>query len=156
MWALLALLIGGCGPKQEKFFVGLKNETAEPLTIGFAKEGGGPYEYAWASPEEAAMEQVVLVQDPKAPKDWGIAVPAGKEATTGPISGKFDLAAKPTLRVYRGDLMLSQIVAISRNSANRIDIPLQVGDNYFIVFDRDEILVARPALPPPFSPKTRR
>lgn len=140
---LFAGLLVGCGPRQEQFFIALRNQTSEPLTIGLAKEAGGPYEYAWATPEEAAMEQAVLVQDPKAPKDWGIAVPAGKEASAGPIPGKFGPNARPFLRVYRGDLMLSQIVAISRDSSNRIDLPLRVGENRFEVTDRDGTLVSR-------------
>lgn len=132
----------GCGPKEEKFAIEVHNATKGPLTIGLAKERGGPYEYLWATPEEAAMERVVPAQDPKAPRNWGLPVAAGKTAFTGSIAGRFQGEARPMLRVYGGDLTLEHILAVERGSRDRLDLSLTPGMNVFWIDERDGRLSA--------------
>lgn len=143
---LAPLLSLGCGPKEQQFAVAVKNGTDGPITVGLAKEGGGPYEYEWATPEQAAMERVTDVPDPKAPRNWGLTVPPGRIADRGTVKGRFARGARPVLRVYGSDHPLEQILAISRGSSNRVDVNLSPGRNEYTVVKRDGRLVAEPGV----------
>src|SRR4051812_48555186 len=92
--AALPLLSLACGPTERTYSVAVRNGTDRPITIGLAKEGGGPYEPIWAAPEELAMEPASAKPDPRAVgRSWGVTVLPGKRGEAGPVSGKFDSGA---------------------------------------------------------------
>jgi hypothetical protein len=125
-----AVLMAGCA-QTRSYQVAVRNETAAPITVGFAKEEGGPYEPQWATPEEVAMEHP---GDPEHGWD-SVVVPPGKTGAAGPLQGKFDTTAKASLRVYAGTGELNELLAISRGSPRRADVPLAPGRNALIVRD---------------------
>ena len=126
---VLALLLVGCAEKHT-FQIAVRNETSEPLTAGLAKEGG-KYEAQWASPEEAVLH---TTGDDE--RGWdSVVVPPGETRSAGPVTGDFSGGAIAMLRVYKGDLKLSDVLAISRGSPNRLDIALDEGRNAIIVRD---------------------
>jgi hypothetical protein len=141
--AILPLLSLACGPKERTYSVVVRNATERPITIGLAKEGGGPYEAIWAAPEDIAMEPASRQPDPRAMgRSWGVTVPPGKRGEAGPVKGTFDSGAKATLRVYSGDLTGPEILAVSRGSPNRVDVELHEGANAYTIQNRGGKLVA--------------
>ena len=127
--AVLSLALVGCSATQT-YQVSVRNNTNGPVTIGLVKEGG-PFERQWASPEDAAIHDA----EPS-PRMWA-AVPAGKTADTGPITGKFDNKSQAILRVYQGNLNLTQILSVNRDAPDRVDLPLHPGLNQIQVNDRN-------------------
>ncbi len=142
---LVAFAAVGCAPETRSYTIDLKNNSGVPLTIGLAKDGG-PYEFLWASPEDAAMEASAREE-----RVWGRVVPPGKTAYGTPIKGKFDSSSRAMLRVYRGDMPLSAILATSRGDLDRLDLPLSPGANAFIITDPNGLLEAQRLQPPPPS-----
>ena len=125
--AFATFLTTGCA-RTEKFDVSVRNDTAGALTLALTKDGP-PFESVWSSPEDLAIES------PRADEQHGFVVlPPGKEAAVA-IEGKFDPGTRGVLRVYRGDLQISDMTAIGPASPNRIDLPLQPGPNSFVIDD---------------------
>ena len=122
-------LLAGCA-QTRSYQVAVRNETQDPITVGFAKEEGGPFEPQWATPEDVAIEH----QGPEHGWD-SVVVPPGKTGVAGPLEGKFDSTAKATLRIYAGSGELNELLAISRGSPRRADVPLAPGRNALIVRD---------------------
>ena len=143
-----AAALPGCAHTRS-YQVAVRNETAEPITVGFAKEEGGPFEPAWATPEQVAIESPTYTE-----RTWdSVVVPPGKTGVAGPLEGRFDSAARAFLRVYAATGALNELLAISRGSARRADIPLEPGRNALIVHDlQGRIVVERVNLPPPAKP----
>ena len=124
------LLLAGCADTRT-YQIAVRNETSQPITIGVAKEGG-KYEPQWASPEDAALH--TESHDERA---WqSVVVPKGKTGYTGPLKGSFSGGAEAKLRVYGGDLLLSDVLAVSHGSPSRVDVPLSPGRNAIIIHDR--------------------
>ena len=124
---VLALLLVGCAEKHT-FQIAVRNETNKPLTAGLAKEGG-KYEAQWASPEQAVLH---TTSDDE--RGWdSVVVPPGETRSAGPVTGDFSGGAYAALRVYAGDLELSDVLSISRRSPDRLDVPLDPGRNAIIV-----------------------
>jgi hypothetical protein len=116
---------GGCA-RTEKFDVTVRNDTAGPVTIALTKDGP-PFERVWASPEDLAIES------PKANEQHGyLMLPPGKVADVS-VQGKFDGGTNGYVRVYRGDLQISDMIAIGPSSPNRLDVPLRPGANAIVV-----------------------
>lgn len=137
------LVLAGCGPsvRTEMFDVFVTNATNGPITISLAKEstGGrpGPYEPAWATPEDIAVET------PKNNEKWGLAaIPPGKTASVEKMSGQFDDRSRGMVRAYRGDATISQMLARAADSPDRVDVPLKPGRNEITIVDKDGRLVA--------------
>jgi hypothetical protein len=121
------LLVVGCTPTYS-FQVAVRNETKGPVTMGLVKEGGRG-QPQWRTPESAAMGAEAGNE-----RAWdSIVVPPGKTGYAGPVKGKFENDSRAVLRVYAGDLDLSDVLAISRGSPNRADIALEEGRNAIIV-----------------------
>ena len=142
---VLAASVVGCA-KTRSYQVAVRNETSEPITVGFAKEDGGPFEPEWATPEEVAIE------GPDVPeRNWdSVVVPPGRTGVAGPLKGRFDGTAKAVLRVYGTKGTLDELMAISRGSPRRADVHLYPGRNALIVRDEGGKLTAeRVELPPP-------
>ena len=123
--AFASVLLVGCS-RTEKFDITVRNDTGGPVTIALTKDGP-PFEPVWASPEDLA------IGSPKADEQHGyLMLPAGKEADVS-VQGKFDSGTRGYLRVYRGDLQISDMVAIGPGSPNRLDVPLRPGPNRVVV-----------------------
>ena len=126
-------LATGCHWAQTRTYdVSVYNASKVSITIWLTKDGE-PYENGWLSPEDLVLESpknkgIVLA---------GVVVPPGKTAYTGPKQGKFDSDTSAILRIYDGQLKLNDILAVGRDSALRIDLPLPVGTSSWNV-SRDE------------------
>jgi hypothetical protein len=122
-------LLVGCA-ETRTFQIAVRNETTQPLTCGVTKEGG-KYERQWRSPEQAVVR---TTGDDE--RGWdSVVVPPGETRSAGPVKGDFSGGAVAVLRVYAGDLTLSDVLAISRDSPSRIDVPLDEGRNAVIIRD---------------------
>lgn len=119
----------GCS-RTDTFDISVRNDTTGALTIALTKDGP-PFERTWASPEDMAIES------PKADEKHGyVVLPSGREADVT-VTGKFDGGTRGILRVYRGDLQISDMNAIGKGSPNRLDLPLTPGRNRFVIADTD-------------------
>jgi hypothetical protein len=141
---VVALLFAslGCSSSQKRIYdVTVQNASSEPLTLWLTKDCE-PYENGWLSPEDLA------VSSPKN-KDYivsGVIVPAGKTASTGPRQGHFDPEGSAVLRIYDGQLMFNEILAIGRDSPLRIDLPLPDGaSEWRVTRDAKGLIHVRPA-----------
>ena len=123
--AALVLLVG-CGAKTRTYDVSVTNDTSEPVTVWLTKDGP-VYEKSWRSPEDLAIES------PAGARVAGVKIPPGQSATTGKMKGKFEEGTLAILRVYGGDYTFSELLAVSRNSLNRADIPIYPGVSRFSV-----------------------
>jgi hypothetical protein len=138
----LCLLAGltavGCSSaRTETFDVEVRNNSIHPLTITLAKNGP-PYEQAWASPEDLAIETPKLRErrDQWQGSAAGMTmIPPGKSAGVSKVQGRFAPETKAYLRIYTGDLTLSQMLARSAGNPLRLDIQLTPGTNRLIVND---------------------
>ena len=151
---LLAAIVTGCA-RTEKFDLTVRNSTTSPITLALTKDGP-PYEPLWASPEDLA------IQSPNAEEKHGyVVLPPGKEGDVS-VQGKFDKGTRGFLRVYRGDLQVSEMNAIHSSSPNRLDIPLPPGRSVFVIVDAHGRLAEQrdgetsaSAEPMPTMPSTR-
>ena len=143
----LLVLATGCTTNQT-FHVSVKNNTDDPITVGLVKEGD-PYQKQWASPEQAAING-----DRPSSEMWA-AVPPGKTVDAGEVKGRFRRNAHAVLRVYKGDLNLAGILAVSRDQPERYDLVLHPGTNRVIVFDREGYIIAVDGGAQPKSPAMR-
>ncbi len=129
---LLTMLVG-CGSHSETYEVLVQNDTDKPLTIGFTKEGE-PFQDEWMAPDQIA-------QDPQVNPDlypWGILIPPGKNASTNkPMTAKLQEDAIAYVRVYRGKLNMTDMLAIGRESPSRIDVPLMPGKNSLAIIEKN-------------------
>ena len=127
---LVALpLLVGCA-ETRTFQVAVRNETKQPLTCGITKEGG-KYERQWRSPEQAVVRTTGEDE-----RGWDyVVIPPGETRSAGPIKGDFSGGAVAVLRVYEGELGLSDVLAVSRDSPGRVDVPLEEGRNAIIIHD---------------------
>jgi uncharacterized lipoprotein len=115
---LLVSLLAGCA-QTRRYNVQVLNQTAEPITVGLAKEGG-PFEQGLASPEAAALST------PSSDENvWrSTVVGPGRIADTR-VEGKFDGRSALLVRVYAGKRTLSDVLSISRGSTERSETVLQ-------------------------------
>ena len=127
--SLVGLLIG-CGGKSESYRVIVRNESPRSVTVWLTKNGP-PDEPGWKSPETIAIENLGA-DEPVA----GVIIPPGKTGETGTVRGHFPEGVDAILRVYLGQLAFDDLLAISRDSPNRIDVVLTPGTNDLTVRDR--------------------
>jgi hypothetical protein len=141
--ALAFALLAGCADNRT-YQVAVRNESGGPVTVGLAKEGG-KFERHWATPEE-----VVIRTTSDDERGWdSVVVPPGDVRSAGPVKGDFARGAAAILRVYQGDLELSDVLAISRRSPSRVDVPLEPGRNAIIVREeKGRLTYERVKLPP--------
>lgn len=123
------MLLVGCA-ETRTFQIAVRNETTQPLTCGVTKERG-KYERQWRSPEQA-----VLRTTGEDERGWdSVVIPPGQTRSAGPVKGNFSGGAVAILRVYAGDLKLSDVLAVSRGSPGRLDVPLEEGRNAIVIRD---------------------
>jgi hypothetical protein len=113
---LCPLLPGGCA-SEHSFDVSVKNATDRPLTIGFVKLGAQASE-DWASPESFA-----LLPPSRQPINWGVVIDPHTIASRH-VTGSFEPGTEAQLRVYGGARTLSDLLAISRGTGDRLDLML--------------------------------
>ena len=147
----LLLLAGGCNSaRTEQFDIEVRNQTDQPLTLSLAKDGP-PYEVAWATPEDLAIES------PRRREDWentpsGMSLlPPGKTASIRKLAGQFDPGTRGYLRVYAGDLSVSEMLARTIGSPNRVDVPLVPGFNDITIVTHEGHIKAKVDQPAPGS-----
>ena len=127
---LLPALAAACSSyRTEKFDITVHNATTQPVTFSLAKNGP-PYEPAWASPEDIAIET------PRYRERGGMGViRPGGTASVEKLTGRFDPNTDGYLRVYAGDLTISEMLSKSRGSPGRVDVQLVPGRNDVRVVD---------------------
>ena len=137
---LAMLFLVGCGPKKVEYKIWVTNDTKNALTIGLTKDGG-PDQDMFITPEFLALDTRI---DPDKTA-WGVLLIPGKTAPPNDgIVALFDEAGQQAyLRVYRGEINLTEVLSISRGSSRRLDVPLAPGDNRIVVYEKDGRLEAR-------------
>jgi hypothetical protein len=146
---LLAFIGGGCSPTQTRTFdVTVRNQTPGPLTLSLAKDGP-PYEPAWATPEDVATESPKLREDWRRTQGGMKAVPSGRVADVRGLTGKFESGTHAYLRVYAGELTISEMLSKSPGSPDRVDVPLQPGTNEITIVTEGTHLKAQINQPAP-------
>jgi hypothetical protein len=127
---LLAGLASGCASgKPRTYDVLVTNDTQAPITVWLTKDGPPP-EQGWYSPEDLALIQ----PDDYAPLPGWVLMP-GEQASTGPVTGRFEPKTRAVLRVYTGQLRFAEILARSRN---RLDVTLAPGRNSLAIVQGQE------------------
>ena len=84
-------------------------------------------ERSWASPADLAIA-TPLGRVPK----WGDVLPAGAKARTT-IEGGFYAGGVGFLRVYRGEPAASDLLAMRPGTVDCVEMPLEPGQNDFVV-----------------------
>jgi hypothetical protein len=132
----------GCVPTHT-YEVVVKNRSATPVTVWLTKNGP-PVENRWKSPEDYAIERPGGNE-----RVSGVIIAPGQEGATGKVSGRFPPQTDAVLRVYVGEHGVTDLLAISRGSPNRIDVTLNPGMNDLVVLDRGgrTIVEASPGAP---------
>jgi hypothetical protein len=123
---LFLTVAGGCA-SDRTYMVRVRNNTPEPITVGFTKDGP-VFEDRWASPE-------VLSDLPQSrmPPHWGVVIEQGQIRILQ-IVGKFDSGTHAFLRVYTGAATASDLLAKSNGLGTRLDLLLNPkGDNDFVI-----------------------
>ena len=148
---LLPALAAGCSSaRTDTFDITVRNGTSQPLTLSLGKDGP-PYEVAWATPEDLAIETPRRREEwSKSPGGMQVLAP-GRVAEVRGLTGRFEPAARGYLRAYAGDLNISQMLAKGAGSPDRVDVQLVPGPNDITIVSEGGQLkaVAGSATPPP-------
>jgi hypothetical protein len=137
---LLMFLAAACSPPKATFTVEVMNITPTPLSVGLIKNGPSA-EPEWDTPERIAIQAPQL-----ADRKWGTLVGPGQTKVLSQ-TGTFregDLAA---LRVYSGDLTISEMISYGRNDPGRLDIYLWPGSSGYLIEKRNGKLSSKPLEP---------
>lgn len=136
----MLLFVVGCGPRKVEYKIWVTNDTKAALTIGLTKDGG-PDQDMFMTPEFLALDTKI---DPEKTA-WGVLLIPGKTAlpSEGVVALFDDAGQQAYLRVYRGEINLTEVLSISRGSPRRLDIPLVAGEQRIVIYERDGKLEAR-------------
>ena len=131
---LIALVLGaaaltGCATRTETFDVTVRNDSTQDV-IAWLTKTGGPEEEGWRSPESIAINFVVEDEEL-----GGVIIPPGNTGRTGKQKAKLNRDSRAVLRVYRGRMKMSEMLANGSDSPNRADMILDPGVNRFVVTD---------------------
>lgn len=126
----------GCGPPTYTFDVTVRNATDQPVSVGLVKNGP-PLEVGWDAPENVAIGAPELGS-----KRWGTLIPAGQTTQLKPTKGTFDPGVIGFLRAYEGDRTINELLAVSRDSSDRVDVPLDPGKTTITLVNRKGRLAA--------------
>ena len=129
----------GCATRTETFDVSVRNDSSQSVIVWLTKTGG-PEEEGWRSPESVAINFVVGDEP-----IGGVVVPQGKTAETGPRKAKMTADSRAVLRVYRGEMTMSDLLANGPTSPDRADVVLEPGPSRFVVLDAPGKLQVVPA-----------
>ncbi len=145
----LLLTAIGCESGEKRVYeIAVKNNSSHPITVGPVKTGP-TFEPDWASPSEVA------INTPKNPEQmWGVILQPGKTASTI-MKGQFAQDSQAFILIYQGNLTLSDILAITKDSPARCDWRLTHSRTTLIVSDRGEFIdVFESPNEMPLAPKT--
>jgi hypothetical protein len=123
----LAALLVGCSGRSQSYRVVVHNESPRSVTVWLTKSGP-PDEPGWKSPEDVAIESLGA-EEPLG----GVIIPPGKTGETKSVRGRFPEGVDAVLRVYLGQYAFDDLLAISKDSPNRIDVVLRPGTNALVV-----------------------
>lgn len=150
---IAATALVGCTPTAtHRFDVTVRNDTPNPLTLALVKDGP-PYEAAWATPEDFAIDAS------RAREEWAgktgrlRGLPPGKTAEVVGLTGKFEAGTRAFVRVYNGDLTVSQMLSKAADSPDRVDVILVPGPNELTVVPDGSAIKARVDRPGPVVAK---
>lgn len=145
---ILSLASAGCATRTETFDISVRNESKQDVVAWLTKIGG-PEEEGWRSPESIAINYVVEDEEL-----GGVIIPPGN---TGNVTqkAKLDRDARAVLRVYKGRMTMSEMMANGKDSPNRADMILDPGVNRFVVTDAAGELTVKRVGESPASPTTR-
>ena len=122
------LLLPACTQIDKRSFeISVKNETAQPLSLGLVKNGP-PTEAGWVAPHEVAMMAPQL-----ADRHWGWVLAPGETKTFGPYTGHFESQTHAILRVYAGTPTIDEMIAFSKDDPQRLDIYLWPGKSAYAI-----------------------
>lgn len=127
---LVALSLACNDTRTRSYSIDIKNDSTRPITVGFVKLGP-PMERAWMSPEDLAERYPYDMT-----LSWGTVVPPNRTAFIQDYKGEFLPTTSAELRIYVGQMSLSDLLAISRASRSRQDVRLEEGKSVYIVSDR--------------------
>lgn len=142
---IFAALASACstGPKAT-FEVQVKNVSSTPISVGLTKRMAGgqrpAIEEGWVAPEDIAMRAPAL-----ADRRWGELLKPGETTVLGPFTGTFPAGVLAVLRVYAGNPTVEEMLAISRNDPDRLDVSLWPGRSEYLINDPGGRLMARRA-----------
>src|SRR4051812_1794919 len=143
----------GCSPTStERFDVTVRNDTPNPLTLALVKDGP-PYEAAWATPEDFAIDSAHRREDWAGKTGRLNGLPPGKTAEVRGLTGQFEAGTRAFLRVYNGDLTVSQMLSKGPDSPDRVDVILVPGANELTVVPDGSAIKVRVDRPGPVVAK---
>ena len=147
-----SFLVGCSSARTERFDVTVRNDTPRPLTLALVKDGP-PYEAAWATPEDFAIDSSRRREEwaGKAGRLRGL--PPGKTAEVAGLTGQFAAGTRAFLRVYNGDLTVSQMLSKAHDSPDRVDVILVPGANDLTVVPDGSAIKVRADRPGPVVAK---
>ena len=132
---------GGCHSYETRAYdVMVRNDSPVPIVVWLTKDGP-PYEQAWLSPEDIAIE---TPQQRDRSMHWTTIDP-GREQGTHTIKGQFEPNTEAVLRVYMNAVQFSDLVAIGPKSPSRVDLTLPRGHSSWVVDVTGGRLAAHPA-----------
>ena len=132
---LLLCSLAAVGCSTQRFNVVVTNRTSEAVTIWLTKDHG-PYEQGWAPPE------IVAVGNTDTGRLGGHVIQAG-EACQAKVKADIPNDNVAILRVYSAT-DIDGILAISRGSPDRVDLPLNTGTSDLDVVRQDGQLTVVP------------
>ena len=141
---LLALLLGGCGPRTRSVTVTLANRTDQPMIAWLTKDGP-PVEMRWLSPAQFAV--IFDAQPADQERTPGIDLPGGATVRIGPREGKFYRNTLPLLHVYAAPASLDEMSATEKRSPLRAIVPLTLGENAVAITSASPVRASRGRVP---------
>jgi hypothetical protein len=133
---LCCLTAAGCST--QSFDLVVTNRTTDAVTVWITKDHG-PYEDGWAPPE------VVALSPGDTGRLGGHVLQAG-QACEAKVKGKIDGGNVAILRIYAAT-DIDALLAISRGTPDRLDMPLNTGKSDLDVIRQDGQLTAVPHSP---------
>jgi hypothetical protein len=132
-FSLLAIN-GGCETLHQ-YDITVTNRLTQPVTVWLTKVDG-PYGEGWVPPENLAWTQGGDQHIS------GVTIPPGETRHTVK-STKLDSDNQAVLRIYRA-ATFDALLAISPDSPDRLDLPLEPGNTDIDVISNDDQLLTRP------------
>lgn len=139
----------GCATRTETFDVSVRNDSRQDVVAWLTKIGG-PEEEGWRSPESIAINFVVEDEEL-----GGVIIPPGKTGRTGKQKAKLNPDARAVVRIYKGRMKMSEMLASDKDSPSRADMVLHPGVNRFVVTDAGGKLTVKRAGEPATPPAAR-
>jgi hypothetical protein len=121
----------GCSPVETRTYsLTVRNDSSKTVICWLTKNGPAYGEPGWKSPEDLAIEK------PSPEDPFGFqTTPPGRTAELKSVIGHFAPGADAVLRVYVGQRSFNEILAMSRDSPDRLEVVLRPGPNALVVIN---------------------